>query len=124
VADAKNRGVNKMAKKLMKSRDDVKLDGVCAGIAEYFNIDPTLIRVLFVFISLSGGAGLLLYLILAIVMPRNEGRTRGRRDDYDEYRQTKTFDDEDQDSYNKVDNTEDANASKNDPDEEESWRDF
>lgn len=113
-----------MAKKLMKSRDDVKLDGVCAGIAEYFNIDPTLIRVLFVFISLSGGAGLLLYLILAIVMPRNEGRTRGRRDDYDEYRQTKTFDDEDQDSYNKVDNTEDANASKNDPDEEESWRDF
>ena len=58
-----------MYKKLYKSRTDKKLDGVCAGIGEYFNIDPTLIRLAWVIFSLLGGSGILAYLIAAIIIP-------------------------------------------------------
>ena len=57
-----------MAKRLYKGRDK-KLFGVCSGLGEYFDIDPTIVRVLFVFGFLAAGGGLLLYLILAIVLP-------------------------------------------------------
>lgn len=43
--------------------------GVCAGLADYFSIDPTIVRLLFVLFFFSGGGGLLLYIILWIVMP-------------------------------------------------------
>jgi len=56
-------------KKLYKSRNDRKLCGVCGGLAEYFNLDPTLVRLLWILFSLAGGAGLLCYIIAAIVMP-------------------------------------------------------
>ncbi|GAB4477757.1 MAG: PspC domain-containing protein [Anaerolineae bacterium] len=56
-------------KRLYKSRTDKMVSGVCAGIAEYFNIDPALIRLAFVLATLLDGAGLLIYIILAIVMP-------------------------------------------------------
>ena len=59
-----------MNKKLYKSNTDKKVDGVCAGIAEYFNIDPTLIRVAWILLALFVGSGLLAYIICAIVMPR------------------------------------------------------
>jgi len=45
--------------------------GVCSGIAEYFDTDPTLIRVLFVLFGLAG-AGILFYIILAIIIPQKE----------------------------------------------------
>ncbi|MFI5135430.1 MAG: PspC domain-containing protein [Chitinophagales bacterium] len=57
-----------MARRLYKGRDK-KLFGVCSGLAEYFDIDPTIVRVLFVFAFLAFGSGLLLYIILAIAMP-------------------------------------------------------
>ena len=47
------------------------IDGVCGGIAEYFNLDPTLVRVGLVLFCAMGGAGLLADIIMAIVMPRN-----------------------------------------------------
>ena len=57
-------------KRLYRSRDERMVAGVAGGIAQYFNIDPTLVRLGFVAFSLaSGGTGLLAYLILAIVMP-------------------------------------------------------
>jgi phage shock protein C len=56
-------------RKLYRSRDDRKVAGVCGGLAQYFNIDPTLIRVLFVVTALLGGPGLLAYLLLWIVVP-------------------------------------------------------
>ena len=56
-------------KKLYKSSTDKKLAGVCGGIAEYFNIDSTLVRLGWVLFSLLGGSGLILYLIAAIIMP-------------------------------------------------------
>jgi phage shock protein C len=45
------------------------LCGVCGGIAEYFNIDPTLVRLVWVIITLMGGAGILAYIIAAIIIP-------------------------------------------------------
>lgn len=59
----------KMEKRLYKSNTDKKLDGVCAGIANYFNIDPTLIRLAWVIFTLAGGCGLIAYIIAAIVIP-------------------------------------------------------
>ena len=50
-------------KKFLRSKTDRKIFGVCGGIAEYFNIDPVLIRVFFVVFTLMGGAGILIYLI-------------------------------------------------------------
>ncbi len=57
-----------MAKRFHKSANR-KLCGVCGGIAEYFDIDPTLIRILWVVLVIFGGTGILLYIILAIFMP-------------------------------------------------------
>ena len=56
-------------KKLYRLRSDRKLLGVCGGIAAYFSIDPTVVRLLWVLFSLCGGSGLLLYLIAALIMP-------------------------------------------------------
>jgi phage shock protein C len=58
-----------MQKRLHRSRTEKMIAGVCGGIAEYLNVDPTLVRVLWVFIALLAGSGVLLYLILWIVMP-------------------------------------------------------
>ena len=56
-------------KKLYKSSTYKKLAGVCGGLAEYFNIDSTLVRLGWVVFSLLGGSGLLAYIIAAIIMP-------------------------------------------------------
>ena len=56
-----------MYKKLVKK--DKKIAGVCGGLGSYFDIDPTLVRVLFLAAVLMFGTGILLYIILAIVMP-------------------------------------------------------
>lgn len=59
-----------MKKRLYKSATDKKLCGVCAGIAEYFDLDSTLIRLAWVVFTLLGGSGLIAYIIAAIVMPQ------------------------------------------------------
>ncbi len=61
------------SKKLTRSNDRM-LAGVCAGIAEYFEIDPTLVRVCYAALSIfsAGFPGLLLYIILMIIMPQKE----------------------------------------------------
>ena len=56
-------------KRLTKSSADRKLAGVCGGIAEYFDIDPTIVRIAWVLFCCLGGSGLLAYVICAIVMP-------------------------------------------------------
>lgn len=57
-------------KKLYKSKYDRKICGVCGGLAEYFSVDATLVRLIMVIIGLvSGGAAILFYLIAAILMP-------------------------------------------------------
>jgi len=59
-----------MEKKLTKSNNKM-IAGVCAGIAEYANIDPTVVRVIYALCSacLAGFPGLILYIILALIMP-------------------------------------------------------
>ena len=57
------------ARKLVRSRNDRMIAGVCSGLAEYFSIDPTLVRLFFVFATLFGGPGLVTYLIFWVVVP-------------------------------------------------------
>ncbi len=59
-----------MSKRLYKSEDNRILCGVCGGIGEYLGIDPTLVRLVWVLITLAAGAGVLLYIIAAIIIPR------------------------------------------------------
>ena len=56
-------------KRLYRSRSSRMLGGVCGGITEYFNIDPTLVRLGVVALSLAAGGGLLAYIIAAIIIP-------------------------------------------------------
>ncbi len=58
-----------MEKKLYKSKTNKKVAGVCGGIGEYFNIDPTLVRLGFVALSFLAGGGLLVYILAAIIIP-------------------------------------------------------
>lgn len=59
-------------KKLYRSRENRVLGGICGGLGEYFDVDPTLVRVLFVFGAFLGlpGALLLIYLVMLIVIPQ------------------------------------------------------
>ena len=58
-----------MEKKLYKSVTDRKICGVCAGLAKYLNMDPTVVRLLWALVVLFGGAGVWAYIICAIVIP-------------------------------------------------------
>ena len=61
---------NSPVRRLTLSATDKKIAGVCGGIAEYFNIDPTLVRVITVVLVLFFGGGLLAYLLAWIIMPK------------------------------------------------------
>ncbi len=60
-------------KRLVRSTNDRKIAGVCAGVADYFDLDPLLVRVLWALAVLCAGTGVLLYIILWIAVP--EGYT-------------------------------------------------
>ena len=62
-----------MKKRLYKDHSDKKICGVCSGIAKYFNIDPTIVRLALVLFCVLGGSGILAYIICAIVMPDEPG---------------------------------------------------
>ena len=57
-------------KKLSRSTKNKMIGGVCAGVADYFNVDPTIVRVIYVLLIFLFGSGILLYLILWIIMPK------------------------------------------------------
>ena len=61
--------------RLYKSRADRMLDGVCGGVAEYFGLDSTLVRLAWVLLILVGGMGILLYFVAMIIMPVDRGET-------------------------------------------------
>lgn len=67
-------------KRLHKSSGNKIIFGVCGGLGEYFDIDPTIFRIVFLFLLLFGGGGLLLYLIMAIVMPSEEQKEMPPKD--------------------------------------------
>lgn len=57
-------------RKIFKKSENKKVFGVCGGIADYFNVDPTIVRLGAVVLALCSGVGILVYLIGAIVMPK------------------------------------------------------
>ncbi|WP_099192491.1 PspC domain-containing protein [Tepidibacter mesophilus] len=56
-------------KKVYKSMKDRKISGVCGGIAEYFDIDSTMVRLLWILFILAGGSGILGYIVCALIIP-------------------------------------------------------
>lgn len=58
-----------MGKKLYRSYSNRVFLGVCGGIGEYFGIDPTIVRLIWVLFALLGGAGVLFYIIAAVLIP-------------------------------------------------------
>ena len=59
-------------KRLYKSRNNKMICGVCAGIADYFNIDPSIVRVLWAVLALAAGTGVLAYIACAIILPEGD----------------------------------------------------
>ncbi len=56
-------------KRLYRSRKNRRVAGVCSGIADYLAVDPTLVRILWVLLAIAGGPGVLLYIIMAAIVP-------------------------------------------------------
>lgn len=56
--------------KLYRSKSNRILAGVCGGIGEYFKVDPTIVRLLWLLISITGGAGVIAYIIAWIIIPK------------------------------------------------------
>lgn len=60
-----------MEKKLFRSKNNKKICGVCGGLAEYFDMDPTIVRLAVAVLTLAGGCGVLAYIIAALIIPEN-----------------------------------------------------
>ena len=59
-------------KRLVRSEQNKVIAGVCAGLGEYFDIDPTIVRLVFIVFALAGGPGILAYIIMWLIMPPGE----------------------------------------------------
>ena len=67
-------------RKLHRSADQRMLLGVCGGLSEYFDIDATIIRIVFALAALFGGSGIIVYVVLALIMPSAESLEAHPRD--------------------------------------------
>ncbi len=65
-----------MEKRLYRSRDDRMIWGVCGGLAKYFGLDPTLVRIIAVILIFADGVGILAYIVMAIVVPLEDSKTK------------------------------------------------
>ncbi|WP_420631482.1 PspC domain-containing protein [Candidatus Leptofilum sp.] len=70
-------------KRLVRNSHDEMIGGVCSGIANYLNIDPVIVRLVFVLLALGGGHGVLAYLILWVLMP-TDGEPVAKANAFDE----------------------------------------
>lgn len=118
--------------RLTRSRDDVVVSGVLAGLGDYFNVDPTLLRIGFVVLAFVGvGAVIPLYIIGAVIIPkapkenererrqfdrRNRRSPRGRRED-------RRFERPERPDYRETPNKKDVSTKAKDIDEDD-WSDF
>lgn len=66
-------------KKLYLSNTDRKIGGVCGGLGEYFDKDSTIFRILFVLVTLLWGAGILVYLVMWLIIPRRPATDTGKK---------------------------------------------
>ena len=62
-----------MQKRFYLSQTDKKIAGVCGGLAEYFDVDPLLVRIGMLFLTFCIGGGLLLYIVIALLAPKGPG---------------------------------------------------
>ena len=98
-----------MQKKLYKSNKNKVFTGTCGGIGEYLNIDPTIIRLIFVIVLFFGGTGILVYIVAALIIPNtpvddfeNFDNMEQLNKDYQKHSKSNkkfTSDDEEFDSY-------------------------
>ena len=72
-------------KKIKRSRDERIIFGVCGGIAEYFQTDPLIIRLIFVALTFGGASGVLIYIICALVIPSESDNKQENSDKLDEF---------------------------------------
>lgn len=56
-------------KRLMRSKRERMIAGVCGGLAQYLGLDPTVVRLIFILLSIAGASGVLIYLVLWLIMP-------------------------------------------------------
>ncbi len=68
IAGEKTERPEKMARKLYRSLEDRRIAGICGGVAEYFNIDPTIVRLIAAMMIFTGG-GILVYLVAWLIIP-------------------------------------------------------
>ncbi|HMQ31094.1 MAG TPA: PspC domain-containing protein, partial [Chloroflexaceae bacterium] len=64
-----------MQPRLKRSATETMVAGVCGGLAEYFNIDPVIVRLIFVLVTLTSGLGVPVYILLWIIMPKGDATT-------------------------------------------------
>lgn len=81
-----------MAKKIYRSSTDKVISGVCGGLGEYFNIDPSIIRLFWLLLSISTcGIGILAYIICSIVIPKSDGEIYYDSNDTNNYSNSAVF---------------------------------
>lgn len=71
-------------KRLVRKRDDRMFLGVASGVADYVGIDPVIVRLIFVLLTLTQGWGLIIYFVLAIVMPEEDKPVSAKANPFDE----------------------------------------
>jgi len=76
-----------MQPRLVRSRTDKIIAGVCGGLGDYFSVDPVIVRLIFVLVTLTSGAGLPIYILLWILMPRSSAPWPGYDQSYTAYSQ-------------------------------------
>lgn len=72
-----NNNTNGSPNRLYKSDTDVMIGGVCGGLAEYFNIDPSVVRIMFASLVLYAGTGVMLYALLWAILPNKSEINNG-----------------------------------------------
>lgn len=75
-----NDNKNNQTKRLYRSKKNQMIAGVCAGLGEYFTIDPTVVRLIFVIATIFGGYGVIVYIILWIILPEESDKQIGAED--------------------------------------------
>lgn len=106
--------------RLTRSRDDVVVAGVLAGLADYFNLDPTLLRIIFVILVFVGvGTIIPIYIAAMIIIPKEPYNSSRRRDKVREKRENLRKNHK----FNKEENKKNT-SSKSNPIEEDDWSDF
>jgi len=111
-----------MVKRLYKSKKNAVIDGVCSGIAEYFEVDPVLVRLIFLFSLFFGGIGFLIYIIAMFIIPEKPRARKGQVSVEKEETKKEKIEDEEDKSFKEMyeeqnDETEDTAKEEKSPEE-------